>query len=180
MTKNPISKKTVGQTSTELLSKTPDTLSPIDIQKAAELEIIRNLEWAVKHELKSVPCTDICRENCLSRKASDGDFYVSILTKKERKLENVLRNYFVVTKDCPTPFFDQSVWKYNYKLGDLVYLWTVPNQETALILKKNRSIVHPEEHWSLKFVLDYYNGDLHRLAKKLNGETMNPGGALIV
>lgn len=180
MTNAPISKKTVGEISTDLLLKTSAPLSPIEIQRATENEFLANLQWAVNHELKETDCTEVCKAACLTRSASTKDFYVSVLTKSEKKLANVLRNYFVVTHDCPTPFFDQSVWKYVYKRGDLVYLWTVPNQETALTLKQNRNIVVPSEHQSLQFVLDYYDGTLHRFAKGLNGETMGAGGALII
>jgi hypothetical protein len=103
---------------------------------------------------------------------------VSVLLKKEKKLENVLRNYFVVTHDCPTPYFDQTVYKYNHRLCDLKYLWTVPDKETALTLKENKNIVVPAERPLLQFVLDYFDGNLHRLAKHLNGETMLAGGQL--
>ena len=55
----------------------------------------------------------------------------------------------------------------------------VPDQETALTLKENKQIVVPAERSLLQFVLDYYDGNLHRICKKLNGETMDAGSMLI-
>lgn len=171
-------RETVGKVASDLLTKVGDTRSPIEIQKATEIDFLKNLEWSINHELKLVDCTNVCKEACLSRTAPQDNFYIEVITQSHENLPNVLRNFFITKKACPTPNFDQSVWLYEYKLGKLRYLWTVPNKETALTLKENRNIVHRGEHHSLQFVLDYFDGKLHRVAKKLNKETMLAGGAL--
>ena len=82
-------KQTAGKIASDLLLKTPDALSPIDIQRSTEQEYLRNLEWAVKHELKETDCLEACKENCLKRSVTQKDFYVSVLLKKEKKLESI-------------------------------------------------------------------------------------------
>ena len=173
-------KQTVGKIASDLLLKTPDSNDPIEIQRATEAEYLQNLEWCVKHALKKIDCSSIAgHDDCKKRVAFDGDFYVAALLKKEKLLQNVLRNYFVATKSCPTPTFDQTIYKYNAQKEAIEFLWVVPDQETALTLKENKQIVVPAEHGLLQFVLDYYDGNLHRICKKLNGETMNAGSLLI-
>lgn len=173
--------QTVGKIASDLLLKTPDSNDPIEIQRATEEEYLHNLQWCVKHALKKVDCNSIAgHDECKKRTAFEGDFYVAALLKKEKLLQNVLRNYFVATKSCPTPTFDQTIYKYNAQKEAIEFLWVVPDQETALTLKENKQIVVPAERGLLQFVLDYYDGNLHRICKKLNGETMNAGSALII
>jgi len=175
-----MSKQTVGKIASDLMLKTPDSSDPIEIQRATEREYLDNLEWCVKHALKQVDCSSIAgHDECKNRTALEGDFYVAALLKKEKLLQNVLRNYFVATKSCPTPTFDQTIYKYNAQKEAIEFLWVVPDQETALTLKENKQIVVPAERGLLQFVLDYYNGNLHRICKKLNGETMDAGSMLI-
>lgn len=175
-----MAKQTMGKIASDLLLKTPDSNDPIEIQRATENEYLHNLEWCVQHELKKVDCSSIeGHDVCKDRTSMTGDFYVSALLKKEKLLQNVLRNYFIPTKCCPTPNFDQTVYKYNAKKEAIEFLWVIPDQETCLTFKDNKQIIVPEERGLLQFILDYYNGNLHRICKKLNGETMDAGSQLI-
>ena len=108
----------------------------------------------------------------------DGDFYIACLLKKEKLLQNVLRNYFVPTLACPTPHFDQTVYKFNANKEDLQFLWVVPDQETCEVFLENKEKIVPEEQALLKYVLEYYDGTLFNMAKKLNGESQFAGSAL--
>lgn len=174
-----MSKETIGKISSELLQKVDTPIDPQEIQRAQEKEYLNNLVWCVKHALKEIDCANIeNHDQCSAREALKGDFFVVALLKKEKLLENVLRNYFIATKDCPTPTYDQTVYRYNASKGEIEFLWVVPDRETALTLKENKDIVVPEERALLQFVLDFYNGKLLQLCKKLNKETSNPGVAL--
>ncbi len=174
-----MSKDTVGKIASDLLQKTPDSNDPIEIQRVTEKEYLDNLIWAVEHAQKKLDCSSIDgHDACKDRVPLDGDFYVVALLKKEKTLANVLRNYFVTTLSCPTPHFDQTVYRYHAKKEDLQFLWVVPDKDTAETFLENRDIIVPEERGLLKFVLDYYDGTLFQLAKHLNGETSNPGVAL--
>ena len=46
------------------------------------------------------------------------------------------------------------------------------------IFKENKDKIVPEERGLLKFVLEYYDGTLFNMAKKLNGESQFAGSAL--
>lgn len=171
-----MSEKTLGAISSELLQKTPDSLDPREIQKATEKEYLDNLIWAIEHAQKKVDCSSLTgHEICKDRSAMTEDFYIVAILKKERLLENVLRNYFIPTLSCPTPHFDQTVYKYDYKKESLEFLWVVPDQETCEIFRENKDKIVPEEQGLLNFVLKYYDGTLFNMAKKLNGESAHAG-----
>ena len=172
-------KQTIGAIASQLQTKQPDTLDPIELQRATEQEYIDNLIWCVKHAKKEVDCSGIDGHlECKNRDAMTKDFYIAALLKKEKLLDNVLRNYFIPTLACPTPHFDQTVYKFNAAKQDIEYLWTVPDKELCEEFVQNRNQVLPEERGLLKFVLDYYDGTLFKLCKKLNGESHFAGSAL--
>lgn len=180
MSRQSTSRVTVGKIASDLLASGSGKSDPREIQRATEKEYIDNLEWCVQHALKKVDCSSVKGHDiCKNREALEGDFFVSVLLKKEKILENVLRNYFIATKDCPTPFFDQTMYKYNSKKEAIEFLWVIPDQETCLTYKENAKKVVPSERALLQYILDYYDGTLHRICKTLNGETMAPGSLLI-
>jgi len=55
-------------------------------------------------------------------------FYVCVITKKERLMDNVLRNYFLARSTCPTPQYDQTVYKYHRDSGAIQFLWVLPSK----------------------------------------------------
>jgi hypothetical protein len=152
-------KKTVGAIASELLQKAPESRDPVEIQREVHKEYIDNLKIAVDRGLKTMK----------------HDFYVTVIVKKEKLLENVLRNYFAERSSCPTPDYDQTVFKYHYESGNLEYIWTIPDKETCLVFLRNAHLVVPEEQLLLEFVLAYANGELMKLCRKLNGENIETG-----
>lgn len=152
-------KKTVGAIASELQQKTPETRDPIEIQREVHKDYIDNLKIAVDRGLLTMK----------------HDFYVTVIVKKEKLLENVLRNYFAERSTCPTPDHDQSVYKYHYDSGNLEYLWTIPDIQTCEVFLRNVHLIVPEEQLLLEFVLNFYNGELMRLCRKLNGENIETG-----
>ena len=174
-----MTKPTLGTISSDLLNKHKDKIDPQEIQRAQEKEYLDNLIWAVKHAQKTVPC-DILEGHleCSKRDALIGDFFVVVLLKKEKLLENVLRNYFLTTSACPTPSYDQTVYRYDSKKEDVEFLWVVPDKETCEIFKENITKRVPEEQGLLSQILRFYDGTLFRMCKQFNGEIMARGGAL--
>ena len=152
-------KKTVGAIASELQLKTPDTRDPIEIQREVHKDYIDNLKIAVDRGLLTMK----------------HDFYVTVIVKKEKLLENVLRNYFAERSTCPTPDYDQSVYKYHYDSGNLEYLWTIPDIQTCEVFLRNVHHIVPEEKLLLEFVINFYNGELMTLCRKLNGENIETG-----
>ena len=97
-------------------------------------------------------------------------FYVVVTTKKEPLLDKVYRNYFYARQSCPTPDYDQTVYRYNDEEGAIEYLWTIPSKDACLIYLENAPFIDSEEYDLLEFVQKFADGTLFRLAKKFNGE----------
>ncbi len=175
-----VKKKTVGAEAYERLLKTPETRDPIEIQREVQKDYIANLEWAVRHMQKKVDCSHLIgtgrgHDECVQRVGYDGSFYVVVLTKKERLMDNVLRNYFFSTMYCPTPDFNQSVYKYHHDREQLEYLWTLPDEEVCKAFIANTNYVVPEEREMLSYILQFYDGSLIKKARQLNGENLETG-----
>lgn len=109
-----------------------------------------------------------CAERGL--KEYNSDFFVVVLTKKERLFQNIYRHFFLHRKSCPTPEFDQTVYHYIYQKDALKYLWTVPDKETSQMYSENAAFIPPQEKQLLHFVLDFNDGTLDRLCRSLNKE----------
>jgi len=109
-----------------------------------------------------------CIERC--KKTFIGNFYIVVLTKKERLMKNVLRNFFMGRQSCPTPEYDQAVYRY-HRLEDRVeFMWVVPAKDVCIWMLNNPLEVPPEDKPLLQFVMDFNDNTLFRRAKTLNGE----------
>lgn len=150
-------KDTVGKISSELLNKTPESQDPIELERAMQEDYMKELLDTIDKGIKEY----------------SHDFYITVITKNEKLMPNVFRNYFFHRKSCPTPEYDQSVYRYNRPLERVEYLWTVPSKEACIHLKKNALQVVSEEKGLLNFVLQFYDGTLLRLSKKFNNEKDN-------
>ncbi len=144
----------IGKIATDLSQKTPDSRDPVELQREMQKTYMKDLLEAVDRGYKKY-----------SR-----DFFIHVETKNESLLKNVFRHYFIDRQTCPTPNYDQSVYKYDKQKGEIQYLWTIPDRGTAHHLKDNALLVAPEERELLDFVLKFADGTLFRLCKKLNGE----------
>jgi len=149
-----VKKKSIGAHSLELSDKDPGTHSAIDQMKEQLKDYESNVHECVKSNLGSY----------------DGDFYIVCLTKKERLMQNVLRGYFFARQSCPTPDYDQSVYRYVREDDRLDFLWVIPNADVVNFMKNNPNSVDTDKYGLLGFVLQFVDGSLFRLSKKLNGE----------
>ena len=145
---------TVGKISTDLLKQEPQSRDPIELQREMQQDYEKNI----------VGCIDS------GKKQHAGNFYIVVITKKERLLENVLRNYFFTRESCPTPEWDQAVFSYNRKMDSIDFLWVIPSKDTCELFYRHAMEIVPEERVLLGYVLSFYDGSLLRLSKKLNGE----------
>lgn len=149
-----MNKKTVGAISQDLLLKPQDSYGAMELQEGMQEEYIDELWSTIKNN-----------------QAKYGDtFFVEVLTKRERLMPNVFRNYFVARTSCPTPFYDQTVFCYTKSTDKLEYIWTVPAKDTCLYLAENASQLHPSEKHLYEFVRQYVTGELLKFCKKLNKE----------
>jgi len=149
-------RQTVGKVASDLIIKATDSTSPIEQMRENLSEYEQNLR----------ECVDS------SKKIIMGDFYVIVLTKQEHLMQNVFRNYFFPRMSCPSPDWDQTVYKYKRNDDHIVYMWTIPSRESCEYLKKNALYVDKSERELLKYVLAFNDGSLLKLAKQLNGEKL--------
>lgn len=98
------------------------------------------------------------------------DFYVIVITKKEKLMPNVLRHYFLSRHSCPTPQYDEAVYKYHRKADHIEFLWVIPSKDTCDYFVVNSLNIAEEERELLNFVLRFTSGELDSFAKKLNNE----------
>ena len=150
-----MNKETVGKLSSDLIIKqVDDTHSATDQMKEQLTDWDKNIMECVERGKKDFP----------------DDFFVVVITKKERLMQNVLRNYFTCRHSCPTPEWDQTLFRYERSLEKLTFLWVVPSKDTCEFFTRNAFRIQGEDKQLLKYVLDLNDGTLLRMAKKLNGE----------
>lgn len=99
-------------------------------------------------------------------------FYAVVITKKERLMENVLRHYFFHRSTCPTPDYDQAVYRYTPFTDHLEFLWVIPAKDVCYYLRDNALMVDKKESDLLKYVLEFFDDTLMIKAKRLNGEAL--------
>lgn len=157
-------KKTVGAASSELLGKDNGKTDVVDQQMAMTKDYIDNLVQCVETH------TDDFQD----------DFYIVVITKNERLMQNVFRNYFLARSSCPTPEYDQSVYKYVKAYGHIEYLWTVPSADACEYLLENEQQLPKSEELLLTFVKQFYDDSLLMLSKQLNGELDDKSDGIII
>jgi hypothetical protein len=149
-----MTRQTVGKLSSDLLLKNSEEVHVLDQTNEQLTDYEKNLFETV--------------DTCLTKYF--GNFYIVVLTKKERLMQNVIRNYFLGRKTCPTPEYDQVVYTYDRPSDSLDFLWVVPSKDTCELFKNNMLRIDHKEKELLGYVLDFYDGTLLNKSKKLNGE----------
>lgn len=147
-------RETVGKYAYDLLQKEPEIIDPIEHQREMQKDYLDEL-WI---------CIDV------HKKRFPKDFFVVVLTKRVGYMVNVLRNYFYGRVTCPTPEYDQAVFKYSRSNDAVEFVWQVPSQDTCLFLIENESIIPLEHEELLGFAKAFEGGVLLEHAKKLNKE----------
>ena len=147
-------RETVGKVATDLMSKQQDTRSVIEIEREMQQDYMSELMKCIDAHYHIFP----------------GDFFIQVLTKNERLLPNVFRNYFAARRSCPTPDYDQTVFKYDRARGAIDYIWTIPSQDACHHLLNNSLLVVDEERPLLGYVMQFKNGTLAKKCMELNNE----------
>jgi len=149
--------KTVGETALDLQVK-DDKINAIELQR--EVHKGSNSERSFEEEIWEA--VDRGKKD----PSMEGTFYIVVLFKKERHLQNILRQYFFYRQSCPSPDFDQTVYKYYPKGDEIEYLWTIPNNAACVFLPANRFDLPSEQLPLLEMVEAFRRGDLDKLALK--------------
>lgn len=152
-------KETAGEIALKLQSKN-DKINPIDLQR----EFHKGKTSSDSHEEQIKQAIE------RGKKEFKNDFFIIQLLKKERILQNIVRVYTFPRKSCPTPDYDQSVYRYLRKEDIVEFIWCIPDKQACNLLILNKDIITPEQHWLLSFVEEFNSGKLLLLAKKFNNE----------
>lgn len=108
-----------------------------------------------------------------------GDFFIEVQQQRFVLLAKVLRNYFIPRSTCPTPNYDQSVYRFDRMKDELEYVWTLPDRESAFDLIANALTIEDEYRELLQYVLDFKDGTLFKLAQTLNNEDSLKTGVIL-
>ena len=148
-------RKTIGEISNDLLTQTPETQDAVELQQEIQGDTYE------KGFLE-----------CMNRAMAkyNQDFYIVTVNQRFRLLSNVTRTFFIDRLSCPTPEFDQNVYRVDRKTGQIEYLWSIPDANTCGdIYSDPLSMMHLSAELR-QFVFDFYDGTLLKKCKKLNKE----------
>ena len=134
---------TVGAEAQKLLAL-PDQRQPI----------IDTMEEMGKEYLKNL-------KECVERYPEWKDpWYLCVIAKKERLMENVIRHYFYGRQTRPAPTYDLTLFVYNPGTGDLKHEWTIPDADTCAYLMLNGHRLGQEHQALCEMVKKYSSGTL--------------------
>lgn len=136
--------KTVGAAAIELQSKADGKQSVMDTKDAM---------------LKSYPDALV---KCAKSKDWTEPFYVCVQSRRERLLNNVIRNQFYARKTRPIPQFDLALYHYDPSTEDLRFVWCIPDKESVINIMVNRANgTLPHDQSKLyDFCVGFINGTL--------------------
>ncbi len=138
--------KTVGECALELMSKGDQKQGVIDTQREMTKGYIDEL----------VKCA------CSGSRAYPGAkfFYICVQTRRERLLQNVVRNQFYHRMTRPAPAFDLALYYYDPKDEQLRFVWCIPDKETVEIMSDPTYIPAKGEEQLHYFVKCFVDGSL--------------------
>jgi len=153
-----VRKKNLGEISVELSAKDPGNHTIAEQGEAQLKDYIPNLIEATTKGKKAMP---------------NQDFFVVVLTKRERLMQNVFRHYFFTRISCPTPDYDQAVYHYSHFKDEVEFVWVIPDPYTCAYFMEHAFDLAPEDKCLLEFIMKFNDGTLEREAKRLNGEKVS-------
>ena len=110
-------RKTVGACALDLKAKGDQHQSVVDTQREMTKGYVDEL----------IKCAQAGARSYESGKA----FYVCVQTRRERLLENVIRNQFYHRRTRPAPAYDLALYHYEPKEEQLRFVWCIPDKETV-------------------------------------------------
>lgn len=159
--KEDMKRDTVGKISNELIVKDPDSRDPIELEREMHKEYEQNI----------FDCIERCKKEFMVPVGSW--FYIVVITKREPLMPNVLRHYFFGRRSCPSPDYDQAVYAIDPHKDRIDFIWVIPSRDASYHLRDNALQVSQSERDLLNFVLQFADGTLFKISKKLNGEEID-------
>lgn len=106
----------------------------------------------------------------------DKDFYICLAIINDKVLRQP-RILIWARRSCPTPVYDQSVWRFRHLSDSLEYLWTIPSMFLYYQLWNNRQLLLDDKEYKAitQTVCLMETGELLKWVKEQNGETSDVG-----
>lgn len=150
--------KTHIELAREAIDKGAVATNPLDIAKEEEEKYMNALYECVANHKQLWPSKN---------------FFVHTTMRCEPFARNEFKNFWTGHIDCPSPTYDQTLYHYIANGDRIELLWSIPNEEHARAFKQYAHNIKPEFWPTLQVVLDFYDGKLSQLARKLNNEPDN-------
>lgn len=138
--------QTVGKAALDLLKKPSCEQGVLDTSREMLKGYFDNLILAVESGRKQF--------------GEDKPFYICVQTRRERLLENVIRNQFYCRQTRPAPAYDLALYWYDPKDENLQFVWCIPDPQTVETLIENQSYVPQEEQMLVWFCKCFKDGTL--------------------
>lgn len=151
-------KKTFGQSVNEHRAKKHDTkASIVDIRRLAEPEIMGKVTGAVKDALTYPDY-------------KNKDFYIVLLMWTDY-MTMTPNSLALARQSCPSPGYEQTLWKYHHISGELKLMWHIPDKFRCFDIKNDPFKYMSDPKWAevAKDVYRMNSGELDALEFKENG-----------
>jgi len=131
-------RKTVGECALELKAKGDQKQGVIDTQREMTKGYIAEL---IK-----------CAQRGALAYETNKPFYICVQSRRERLLENVIRNQFYHRLTRPAPAYDLALYHYDPKEEQLRFVWCIPDKQTVEEMSQPGFIPEREQQQLYHFV----------------------------
>lgn len=109
------------------------------------------------------------------------DFYIVLVPTHERTAEMKPEDFVFVRRSCPTPGYNQNVFKYHKDTGSIEFLWSIPRKAIYWDFYKNRVkyLQNPKLKSRTVFVMMMESGELEKWVARENKEDPKKEKAVI-
>jgi len=137
-------------------------------QKLEEIKAIN----AQQSQVRFKALNDTAQEATKRPPYDNRDFYLVLVMTNDPGQDNKPVDRIFVRLSCPTPAYNQVVYKYHHKSSSLEYLWTLPRKAIyeSVIANKVYYLTNKATKVLASWCLMLESGKLLEWAKKENGE----------
>jgi hypothetical protein len=134
--------QTVGAAAYEILRKGESSQGVVDTQREMQKGYLDELiKCAKRHEWRE-------------------PFYLCVITKKERIMQNVIRNYFFARQTRPAPDYNMALYKYDPIDECISFEWVLPDPESVDMILENAAQLPKEQNDLIDFCVKFRLGVL--------------------
>ena len=158
------------------LLQTPETAKEAKIRQ----EELRYLSNSMGHDRMN-KLYSVAQETAKQDYYLNIDFYIVLVPTNERTAQMDPTDFYFVRRSCPTPGYNQNVFKYHHTDKSLEFLWSIPRKARywQLYANRNKYITDPVLKSRTSFVVMMESGKLLEWVAKENGEDLSKPKAII-